>query len=106
MGRGVASPPKGTRVESYGVESGARLSSIGTAYCLLLQGRVVPLVTEDEGEGEAGGGGVLPALDHFPDAHDIANAAAALEASVIDLPELLADDDSDDLEREGGGGGD
>ena len=26
MGRGVASPPKGTRVESYGVESGARLS--------------------------------------------------------------------------------
>ena len=61
-------------------DGGARLATIPRSYCLLLQGRVVPLVGE--------GAGVLPSLDHFPDASDIVHAASLLDAEVLDLDDV------------------
>ena len=69
-------------------EQGARLSTVGTSYCLLLQGRVVPLVGGEAAGGEASDG-VLSRLDHFPDAADIVRAAGSLDAEVVDVDVLL-----------------
>lgn len=47
------------------------------AYCLLLQGHIIPLV--DPSSGSSGG------MDHFPDAYDTQRACKALGAAVLDF---------------------